>query len=301
MNDSPINGANSSHEISETKSHIPWSTIILGTGLAVCLGGGIYEHMDLTNARMETAALQREVAAMRQTVNSVDSNFSQSVGALRAEIDTTKKESLTSAEQAKLAARRQAAAVEAKLNSKFTQSQEEQQRVVNEQLNSIRSQTDQATAKLTDITTEVGTVKTDVASTRSDLDRTISDLHRTTGDMGVMSGLIATNSKELAALRELGERDYLEFTLGKNSGIQRVGDIQVALKRTDPKKNRFTLEIVADDKHVEKKDRNVNEPVQFYVTSKARQPYELVVNEIKKDTVIGYLSVPKAKMAARKL
>jgi hypothetical protein len=80
-----------------------------------------------------------------------------------------------------------------------------------------------------------------------------------------------------------------------------VGDILVQLKKSDAKRNRFTLEIVADDKRVEKKDRTINEPVQFYVVSKARLPYELVVNEVRKDVVVGYLAAPKVKIPARRL
>ena len=56
-----------------------------------------------------------------------------------------------------------------------------------------------------------------------------------------------------------------------------MGDISVQLKKTDTKRNRYTIELLADDKKTEKKDKSINEPVQFY-TSKARQPYELVVN-----------------------
>jgi len=75
-----------------------------------------------------------------------------------------------------------------------------------------------------------------------------------------------------------------------------VGDVFIQLKRTDPKRNRFTIEILADDKKVEKKDKTVNEPVQFY-TSKARQPYEIVVNEVRKDVIVGYLATPKVQAA----
>lgn len=177
--------------------------------------------------------------------------------------------------------------------------QAERAKALEMQLGEIRSETKEASSRLTDITTQVGTVKTSVESNRSDLDRTIADLRRMTGDMGVMSGLIATNGRELQALRELGERDYFEFTLSKGKLLQKVADIQLLVKKMDPKKNRFTLEIVAEDKKVEKRDRNVNEPVQFYVVSKARQPYELVVNEVRKDQIVGYLAVPKMKMARR--
>ena len=86
--------------------------------------------------------------------------------------------------------------------------------------------------------------------------------------MGVQSGLIATNGSELAALKLRGERNYFEFKLGKTKQPQRVGDITLLLKKTDPKKNKYTVEVMADDKLTEKKDRNINEPVQFY-TAKA--------------------------------
>lgn len=195
--------------------------------------------------------------------------------------------------------------IASKVASTLTAQQDEGRKQLAQELDQVRAKSEMAsalaTARLTDITTEVSGVKTDVASTRSQLDKTIADLHRTTGDLGVMSGLIATNSKELAALRELGERDYYEFTLSKSAGLQRVGDVQVQLKKADLKRNRFTLEVVAEDKRVEKKDRGINEPVQFYVVSKARQPYELVVNDVRKDQVVGYLATPKLKTPGRRL
>jgi septal ring factor EnvC (AmiA/AmiB activator) len=222
---------------------------------------------------------------------------------MRAALDATKKETMSSVESTRSEARKAARAISNGLTSSskaLAEQQAEQAKALELQLSEVRSEAKEANSRLTDITSQVGTVKTDVAATRGELDRTISDLRRTTGDLGVMSGLIATNGRELQALRELGERDYYEFTLTKAKVPQKVGDIQVLVKRTDPKKNRFTLEIVADDKKVEKKDRNLNEPVQFYVVSKARQPYELVVNEIRKDQVVGYLAVPKVKATARR-
>jgi len=280
---------------------VPWSTLLLGTGLVLSLGAALYLHMNLVNVRMETATLQKEVAAMRQSANTSDLNVAQSIGSLRAELESARKDTQTSTEAVKVAARRQAEAIASRYSTKLAQQQQEQQQAISQQIdqiNQIKSKADQATSRLTDITTEVSTVRTEVASNKGVLDKTISDLHRATGDMGVMSGLIATNSKELAALRELGERDYFEFNLAKTSAPQKVGDILVQLKKADPKRNRYTLEIVADDKKVEKKDRGINEPVQFYVVSKARQPYELVVNEVKKDQVVGYLATPKVKGAA---
>jgi len=135
-------------------------------------------------------------------------------------------------------------------------------------------------------------VKTQVTATQEELQKTISDLKSARGDLGVQSGLIATNASELQALRRLGERNYFEFKLGKTKAPQRVGDVTLLLKSTDPKKNKYTVDVMADDKLTEKKDKNLNEPVQFY-TSKAKQPYEIVVNSVQKNLIVGYLSTPK--------
>jgi hypothetical protein len=126
------------------------------------------------------------------------------------------------------------------------------------------------------------------------LEQTVANLKHATGELDSHSSLIATNAKELQALRELGERNYSEFTITKAKQPTRVGDVMVQLKKVDPKRNRFTIAITADDKTVEKRDRTLNEPIQFY-TLKARQPDEIVVNQVRKDTIVGYLATPKVQ------
>ncbi len=113
----------------------------------------------------------------------------------------------------------------------------------------------------------------------------------------MQSGYIATNGKELSALKRLGERNYFEFSLAKAKTPQKVGDITLLLKKTDPKKNKYTLEVFADDVRTEKKDKNVNEPIQFFVAKAGRTPYELVVNQVGKDIIKGYLATPKDQIA----
>lgn len=171
---------------------------------------------------------------------------------------------------------------------------EKQQQLMKTELTQVGEVATTANTKVDAVGTEVGSVKTEVAANKSELEKTIAELKRTNGDLGVQSGLIATNGKELAALKALGERNYFEFNLMKTKEPRKVGDVTVLLKKTDPKKNKYTIELIADDKKVEKKDKNLNEPVQFYV-AKARQPYEIVVNEVKKDQIIGYLTTPKVQ------
>jgi FtsZ-interacting cell division protein ZipA len=154
------------------------------------------------------------------------------------------------------------------------------------------------TTKFGEIATDLTGTKSDVAATKADLEATKGKLQSTIGDLGVQSGLIARNENEVQELKRLGERDIFEFQLKKSAkGPEHVGPIQLALRKVDPKKYKFTVNVVADDKSIEKKDKTVGEPVQFYVRG-ARAPYEIVVFELGKDSAKGYLSTPKSATAA---
>lgn len=282
-------------------SKTPWLAAALGAGLLAALAGLLYLHNLQVNLRMEIAALKQELSGLRQALSTSDVNAAQTISALRAELDSIGKEIHTAGEEVRRVARRQAEAAAARVQKTLADQQASEKQQIAQQLDEIKTRAEHATARLTDITSEMATVKNQVATNRGEIDKTLAELRRVTGDLGVLSGLIATNSKELAALKQLGDRDYYEFNLAKKSGPQKIGDVVVQLKKADMKRNRFTLVIVADDKKVEKKDRTVNEPVQFYVPRKARIPYELVVNEVKKDVVVGYLAAPKVKAPDQRL
>jgi DNA repair exonuclease SbcCD ATPase subunit len=143
------------------------------------------------------------------------------------------------------------------------------------------------------VKTDVTGVKTDLAATKTDLEGTKARLESVKGDMGVMSGLIATTRGDLDVLKHKGDRNYYEFTLNKNKHATPVGTVSLQLKKTDPKRSKFTLNVLADDRTIEKKDRNVNEPIQFY-TGREHMLYELVVWTVDKNKITGYLSTPKA-------
>ena len=141
------------------------------------------------------------------------------------------------------------------------------------------------------VKTDVGGVKTDLTQTKTELQNAESQLQSMKGDMGVQSGLIATNHNELEILKHKGDRNYYEFTLTKGQK-KPVSTVSLELKKADVKHSRYTLEVYADDKQIEKKDRGLNEPVQFY-TGKDNLLYELVVNSVDKNTVKGYIATPK--------
>lgn len=180
-----------------------------------------------------------------------------------------------------------------------------QQLLMRQQSDSRRLESEQAAARkqigavsgdVASVKTDVGGVKTDVAQTRTDLQtaqtQIQTQLQSMKGDLGLQSGLIATNHDELEILKHRGDRNYYEFTLNKGGKPQPVSSVSLELKKADTKHNRYTLNVLADDKKVEKKDRGINEPVQFY-TGRNNQLYELVVNNITKNQVVGYISAPK--------
>ena len=146
------------------------------------------------------------------------------------------------------------------------------------------------------VKTDVGGVKTDLTKTQSDLATAVGQLQSMKGDLDSHSSLIARNRDELEVLKHRGDRNYYEFTLAKGQK-KPVGTVSLELKKADQKKSRFTLSVFADDKQYDKKDRYVNEPLQFYA-GKDPALYEIVVNSVpSKNTISGYLSTPKGAPA----
>ena len=145
---------------------------------------------------------------------------------------------------------------------------------------------------VTDVQTDVGGVKTDVAKTRSDLADTNNQLTSMKGDLNGHSTLIARNGEELEILKHKGDRNYYQFTLVKGVKKQ-VGTVSLELKKADSKRSKYTIAVFSDDKQYEKKDKSLNEPLQFY-SGKDPMLFEIVVNNVSaKNTVTGYLSSPK--------
>ncbi len=166
----------------------------------------------------------------------------------------------------------------------------------NKRLETAEQQTAQqvtaVSSAVSDVKTDVGGVKTDVAKTQSDLAEAVSQLTTMKGDLSGHSSLIARNHDELEVLKHKGDRNIYEFTLTRGQK-KPVGTVSLELRKADGKRSKFTLVVFADDRQYEKKDRSLNEPMQFY-SGKDPALYEIVVNSVSaKNTVTGYLSTPK--------
>ena len=155
-----------------------------------------------------------------------------------------------------------------------------------------KEQITQVSGDIAGVKTDVGGVKTDVAATRADLEATKAKLQSTVGDLGVQSGLIATTRSDLEVLKHKGDRNYYEFTLLKGAKPQPISTVSLQLKKADVKHGKFTMNVTSDDKTIEKKDRNIAEPIQFY-SGRDHMLFELVVWNVDKNKVTGYLSTPK--------
>jgi chromosome segregation ATPase len=139
---------------------------------------------------------------------------------------------------------------------------------------------------------DVKTVDTKVSTVSDNLAKTNNDLNMARSELGT---LIAKNHDEIDVLRRMGERDYIEFTIAGKNQPQKVGNVTVELKGVNEKRNRANLVVVLEDKKLEEKNRNINSPMILYPTGQ-RAPHaeELVINKIGKNSISGYLSVPKA-------
>lgn len=270
-------------------------------GVVIALAAAtIYLFWQVDQVRTEMTKMREsvltEVSNLRESSSVTTQANRRHLDALREDLEKSRRQASMAAGQAKVEALEQVGALEKKIAVEQKKLEQQQQQAKQELSQQVQQVASTASAKIGEVATDVGSVRSEVARNKTELEKTIADLKRVTGDVGVQSGLIATNGRELSLLKSLGERNYLEFNLTKTKQPQKVADITLLLKRTDARRNRYTLEIVADDKRVEKKDRTVNEPLQFYV-AKYRQPYELVVNEVKQDRIVGYLAQPKMPAA----
>jgi chromosome segregation ATPase len=259
------------------------------------VAANVYLFVQVSDIRSDMAktrdSLLDELTKVREAHSLSTQTNRHTIDTLRDQLEAQRRQMSMATGEAKAEATRKVEETEKRLQA----AQAEQAKVFDTKVSAVREEADTANTKIAEVGTEVSGVKTDVASTKSELEKTIADLQRVNGELTGQGTLIATNGKELDALKSLGERNYFQFTLPKGKKQrQKVGDVLIELKSTDKKNNRFSIEITVDDKTVPKKDRTINEPLQFY-TSKARQPYEIVVNDVQKNQIVGYLATPKVQ------
>lgn len=265
--------------------------ILLFAILIVLAIGQIYTLAKISSVR---SSLQAEQEKTRQELSAqLDEQFSkrllaaeenntQQLGELKEELEKASKRTGSTGRELR------------KARTMVSELQKQQMQQADELKHEIALKADQQ---------QLGLISNDVNATRSDLDSTKQTLQEAVEKLGMTRSefgtLIARNHDEIEALRKLGDRDYFEFVLERKQP-QRIGGIGLTLRKTNVKRNRYNLILLADDLQIEKKDRTVNEPVYFYVGG-SKRVYELVVNKVESKRVRGYLSTPKGatQMASR--
>jgi uncharacterized phage infection (PIP) family protein YhgE len=246
-------------------------------GLIWCfvLGGRLStQQTELADAKQQTVKLQAQLRETDARLEVATDELKTSLGLTQKQLDSRAQE-ITDREQRNEAKAQQLASA---------------QKQTAQQVTAVSS-------AVSDVKTDVGGVKTDVAKTQSDLAAAVSQLTLMKGDLSSHASLIARNHDELDLLKHKGDRNYYEFTLVKGEK-KPVGTVTMELKKADSKKSKFTMLVYSDDKQYEKKDRNLNEPLQFY-SGKDPVLFEVVVNSIggKNSSISGYLSTPKSAPA----
>jgi hypothetical protein len=254
--------------VQETSSNAgKWLLLLLA---AIYVAGSLYFLIDM---RGNIGKMAQEQAASQKQIGDLTTRMQ----AAEAEAETLGQQvGITKKELAQRAAQLQ-----------------QSQRAAEERL--AKEQKEQITAvsgEVAGVKTDVGGVKTDLGETKNELAATKAKLESTVGDLGLQSGLIAHTRDDLEVLKHKGDRQYYEFTLLKGGKPQPVSTVSLQLKKSDAKRGKYTLNVTSDDKTIEKKDRNVNEPIQFY-TGRDHMLYELVVWTLDKNKATGYVSTPK--------
>jgi cell division protein FtsB len=258
-----------------------WISVLFGILVAAFAVLGFAGYSSISRLSQDSAKQQEQNKVLATQLEQANSRIAD----LKSQMEvTTDKVGLTQSEVAQAKSRAEA----------IRKEQQASDQRLTTQIGQVEKE---STEKIGAVATEVGGAKKDIEATKTDLEATKGKLERSLGDMNVMSGLIARNRDDLEDLKRRGDRNYYEFTLPKTKTPQRVGPVQVVLARTDPKKSKYTVTVYADDKTIEKKDKTAGEPVQFYVGRTRGAPYEMVVFDVGKNQITGYLSTPKEAAA----
>ena len=262
--------------------------LLAGAGLTLLLAVsaliwcfGLNNHLSaaekqLAAAQAQNAELARKQDALSARLSATAETLGRTVGLTQKQIDA-KTQNILAAQAAQMQV--------VKSTTLQTQKLAEEQQASAKQIGAVASD-------VSSVKTDVSGAKASIADTQSDLASTKAQLQRTMGDQGVMSGLIARTHDELETLKHRGDRNYFEFTLQKGAKPTLLSTVKLQAKKVDDKHSKYTLMVSADDRNIEKKDKSLDEPVQFY-TGKDPVLFEIVVNAIAKNQISGYLSTPK--------
>lgn len=241
-------------EASPAKRLAPHVAIISAAVIAVGLiGYAVHEH----NAAADLAAQNQQVTAQLKSTSGQLLATNNELSALSAKVDALSKPS-PAVPTAETEARRHAAAHRAYVANQR----------LNQRFGKLQAQLDAQNKA--------------IADTRNDLTSTATNL----------TGSIAHTHDELVALERRGQRNYYEFDIDKSKHFQREGPVDVSLRKANVRHQYADLNLIVDDRTVQQKHVNLFQPAMFYLPD-SPQPVQIVINDISKNHIHGYISAPK--------
>jgi hypothetical protein len=270
----PMSSESSSHTLKFAMVFVVLAALAIGEVYMLSRIGTIRESLEAQQTAMQKTLSTQIDTQMNSRITALETSNAQQFETMRKDLDTATKRTGSTGRELR------------KARALVDQMQNEQREQADRLKQEIALKADQQ---------QVGALSQDVTATKGDLENTKKVLDSTRADLGMarseLGTLIARNHDDIETLRKLGDRDYFEFSLVRNTPA-RVANLGLVLKKTNVKRHRFNIVVQVDDMDVEKKDRTVNEPVFFYVRG-TKKPYELVINKIESKTVTGYVSTPK--------
>ncbi len=272
--------------------------VLLLLGLALALAGNAYQFVKATRLASQVASVQQSLQSQITRLSDA-TNGAFDVAQHRFE-ELKRLQDSTSAAliDARSESRHSSSQVAARLEER-NQELEQANRELIAQLTALKQDVNsrlQTTAvRLQNTTTKLDTADAKLQRISTEADANRADLKRVSGDLNSirsnLSGTAPTQSAAATAPGPSPEHRHLPFDLLTTKVPTRIGEIQIAIRSTDPKNNRYTMDLYTGDKTALGRDCAVNEAVRFY-RSGDPLPYEVVVSQIRKDEVIGYVTAP---------
>lgn len=262
-------------------------------GLVLALAAGEFFLFDgVRSLRSEASTMQAslvsEVSGVRMSTSLANDARGEQLEWLRAQVQ----EAIGDVQAAAGLAAHEAQWYARQLGARLALKQRHDQDIASRELSGARQAAERAQAAAGALAGEVYETRAAMAGAASGIDSAGTDIIGSRADLAMLGAGAAANARGLLSLSAAGERAYYEFDLRKGEQASTADGVAIVLRKANPRQNRYTIDLIAGNRVLEKKDRELNEPVTFFVSAHER-PYEVVVNSIGKDRITGYISAPK--------
>ena len=263
--------------------------------LIALLMGNFFLYSKIKRSEVDAYTLQQK---LEDKLAKIEKNSSYHLGNARQEIQQLRSDLDEARTEAAKKAKAEARSYTDRLSKNVASHQRTNHEALMGEIRGVQEMAAGADGKIEAVEGEISSVRQEIAEAKSQIDSADSVLDLTKEELQVMSEWVSSNSSEIGRLRDFNERTYLTFRLPKNGKLYKIGDVLMRLRKTEPKRHRFSIELLADDRKMVMKDHYLNEPLLFYVGD-SKRPYEIVMTSVKKDQVMGFLATPKIQMARR--